>query len=274
MKHWGKTALACALLALAAPVRADMMIYPKFVAFDDSSRVQEITLINPNGEETIHYRIRLKYARQNPDGSYTDIEDPGFTTGKDLLRFSPRSAVLGPKKTQRIKLLKRLPENLPAGEYTAYIVFTKIPAQKPRTKPNESSSGVSLELIPIPSFAVPVIVSHGAVPAERSVVSYLGRGENFEQFPTARVALERAAPAKLPASQTLRGDVSVWQDGRMIGVIKGKYLLAGNQRVEASVPLEASLVRPGSPVTVLFTKASDNDTVDTQRVLARSESVL
>lgn len=275
MKKWGITALLCAMTA-AAPARADMMIYPKFIAFDDQTRVQEITLTNPNEEETIRYRIRLKYAKQNPDGSYTDVEKPAFTTGVDLLRFSPRAAVLGPKKTQRVKLLKRLPENLPPGEYTAYAVFTKIPAEKPLTKTTSAhGSGVRLELTAIPSFAIPVIISHGKQNTlQQSVIQYLGRADGFDKTPAARIAIERAAPAEMPASVTLRGDVSLWQNRKLIGVIKGKYLLAGNPRVEATVPLDADLMRPGEAVRVLFTVSTENDTIDTRRILAQCEAVL
>ena len=60
MKMLGITALAGALMLCAAQVWAAIMIYPKFVDFGQTARVQEMTLVNPSPEETVTYRVRFK----------------------------------------------------------------------------------------------------------------------------------------------------------------------------------------------------------------------
>lgn len=275
MQKIGGTALACALFMCAVQGWAAIMIYPKFVDFGQDARVQEMTLVNPSREDTVSYRVRFKYARQNRDGTYTDVENPGFTAAKDLIRFSPRSITLGPGKSQRIKLLKRIPAGTPPGEYTGYIVFTQIPDEKPLQKTAASvPAGVSIELRAIPSFSIPVVLTYGAVAPDAAEISVLGVQTVAPGQRGVRVRLARKGGVKPPVSRTLRGDVSVWADGRLAGIIKGKYLLAGNDWVDMVVPLEETAVRPGAPVDILFTETSEQDGADTARILARAEAEL
>lgn len=275
MKTLGVTALAGALMLCAAPMWAAIMIYPKFVDFGQTARVQEMTLVNPSPEETVTYRVRFKYARQNPDGTYTDVEQPGFTTAKDLVRFSPRSITLAPGKSQRVKLLRRIPADTPPGEYTGYIVFTQIPDEKPLQKASSSGApGVRIELTAIPSFSIPVILTHGETKPDAPELSFLGLHTPEPGKPQARVRLVRTGGADIPQSRTLRGDISVWADGRLAGVIKGKYLLAGNPYVDAAVPLDPAVAAPGTAVKILFTEPSEQDGADVSRVLARAEGKL
>lgn len=275
MKKQGITALVCVLLWCAAPVWAGMMIYPKFINFTDKDRVREMTLVNPSQEETVTYRVRFKYARQNPDGTYTDVEKPDFLTAKDLLRFSPRSVTLGPGKSQRVKILKRIPADTPAGEYTGYIVFTQIPDEKPLQKPSSApAGGVRLELTAVPSFSIPVVIVYGSPAPDTAKISFLDIRTTAPGKKEARVRLERNGSVSSPASRTVRGDVSVWSGGKMLGIIKGKYLLAGNQRVDAAVPLDESLFKPGDAAEVLFTEASEQDGADVARILARAPAQL
>lgn len=272
MKKLGIAALACILLGCAVQAGAAIMIYPKFVAFGPDSRVQEMTLVNPSPEETVTYRVRFKYARQNPDGTYTDAEQPGFLTAKDFIRFSPRSITLGPGKSQRVKLLKRIAADTPPGEYTGYIVFTQLPNEKPLQKaPASASAGVNIELTAIPSFSIPVILIHGDIVSDQAELSFLGVQTVAPGKRQARVRLARKGSADMPLSRTLRGDISVWSGGRLAGVIKGKYLLAGNKYVDVAVALDETVVKPGMRAEILFTEPTEQDGADISRVLARAE---
>lgn len=275
MKTLGVTALACALMLCAAPMWAAIMIYPKFVDFGQTARVQEMTLVNPSPEETVTYRVRFKYARQNPDGTYTDVEQPGFTTAKDLVRFSPRSITLAPGKSQRVKLLRRIPADTPPGEYTGYIVFTQIPDEKPLQKASSSAApGVRIELTAIPSFSIPVVLTQGTPAPDTAEISFLGIHSSSSGQKEARVRLTRKGSVKPPESRTIRGDIGVWVNGRLAGVLKGKYLLAGNPYVDAAVPLDPAVAAPGTAVKILFTEPSEQDGADVSRVLARAEGKL
>lgn len=250
-----------------------MMIYPKYVAFDDQTRVQQMLLMNPSEEETINYRIRLKYAVQNPDGTYTDVESPSPRSAVDLLRFSPRSVTLAPRQSQTIKLLKRLPENTAPGDYTAYIVFTKTLIEKPLTKTKEKAAqGVTIELTPIPSFSIPINVTVGNPPSDSAALEYLGRNPEFTQQPMAKVRLLR----KGGHNNTLRGDLSVWQNNKLLGRIKGKYLLAGTPFVDVQIPLSepGRPAQGGQPAEILFTPYVEGDSVDTSQTLASVKAVL
>lgn len=275
MKTLGGTALACTLVWCAAQSWAAIMIYPKFIDFGADTRVREMTLINPSQEETVTYRVRFKYARQNPDGTYTAVEQPDFLTAKELLRFSPRSVTLEAGKSQRVKILKRLPAGTPAGEYTGYIVFTQIPDAKPLQKPSASASqGVSIELTAIPSFSIPVVLTQGTPAPDTAEISFLGIHSSASGQKEVRVRLTRKGSVKPPESRTIRGDIGVWVNGRLAGVLKGKYLLAGNPYVDVSVPLNDTAFKTGGRVEILFTEPTEQDGADASRVLARAEGTL
>ena len=103
------------------------------------------------------------------------MEQPGFTTAKELVRFSPRSITLAPGKSQRVKLLRRVSADTPPGEYTGYIVFTQIPDEKPLQKASSSAApGMRIELTAIPSFSIPVILTHGETKPDVPELSFLG----------------------------------------------------------------------------------------------------
>lgn len=252
--------------------QAMMMIYPKYVSFDDNTRIAEMTLINPSDEETINYRIRLNYFEQNHDGSYQEVVQPSGLTGLDLLRHSPKSVTLAPKKNQTVKILKRLPDGTPDGEYTAYIVFTKVLAEKPLEKPKKTASdALEIQLIPIPSFAIPINIAVGARPLPAATLTYLGSSGPKKQ-PLIRIRLARADTSEPPQSSTIRGDLSVWQSGKMLGFMKGKYLLAGNDYVDVELPL--TNVKPGQKAEILFTRYNENDPILTDEVLGSVNTTL
>ncbi len=161
-----KSVVLFILLGLSISASAGIMIHPKFLFFDDKTKVEEIILINSDPVESANYRISLSYKKQNQDGSYTEIpveNDDSATMLKDsaipFLRYSPRAAFLSPQKSQIVRILKRLPEGIEPGDYIAYITFTEVLMEKPLTKETEKNS-FSVKITPIPSFSIPIVVRY------------------------------------------------------------------------------------------------------------------
>lgn len=276
-----KKFLVCALLILCFKsfAYALIMIHPKYVEFDDSIKLQQMILINPNEEETVNYRISLKYLKQNNDGSYTPVPVPEGITGIDLLRYSPRAVTLSPKKSQTIKLLKRLPESLPNGEYYAYITFTKVVNEKPLVKPQKSKEkGFKVELTAIPSISIPVIIRKGNNLFQKAEISKVTKDKNYEKQPMLIVRIARLNPpsgsGEVPAS--IRGDLSVWLGSKMIGLLKYKYVLVNNNYVDVAVDLSKNgdWLTPnsiaGKKLKVYFTGSVEEDGVDLNDILAET----
>ena len=277
-----------ALCSLAASATAGIMIYPKYVFFDDKTKSAEVTLINSDKLESANYRISITYQRQNPDGSYTQIgqEELPADNAAQVLRYSPRSVLLKPSQSQTIRILKRIPAKAQPGEYVGYITFTEVLLEKAVTKEDLKPGAMSVRVTPIPSFSIPVMVRYKV--KENAPVTVTTDVLVSDDGVTAlRVVLHRQEQ-KIPTS--VRGDISIWDGSEMIGYVRGRYVLPGTQSLETRVPLrikngqttkegkkedkyltEAEL--KGKTLTVLYTESDENE-VQKDKVFAQTTVTL
>ena len=271
-----KITLCFGSLLLFLTANAGIMIHPKYVLLNDKTKTAEIMLANSSETDSANYRVSVSYKKQNSDGSYTDFEpeDPlPPQSAVHLLRFSPRSVLLAPGQSQMVRILRRFPEDLAAGEYTAYITFTEVVLEKPRTKENLADGTFTVKLTPIPSFSIPVIVRHNVKEISSATLSVTGIEEREGKL-FMRVVLQRQ-PSDIPTS--IRGDISIWLDGKQVGLLRGKYLLLGNDSVDSLIPLHtqdktylSKKELKGKTLDVLFTKQSE-DKVDKKNVICQTQ---
>ena len=262
------------LVGLSISASAGIMIYPKFVFFDDKTKVAEVSLINSDAVKSSNYRISISYKKQNPDGSYTEIPSvEGQAEPTDsavpFLRYSPRAAFLSPQKGQVVRILKRLPEGLEPGDYIAYITFTEVAMEKPLTK-QEKKNTFSVTLTPIPAFSIPVIVRHqNKITPKVSLEIFKPEQTSSQPYISFRISKEAGQRA-------VRGDISVWMKDEMIGLIRGKYLLPATAYLDMNIPLKSENKAltwddlKGKKIKVLFTEPSENK-INKKKVLAKQE---
>ena len=263
------------LAGLSISASAGIMIHPKFVFFDDKTKVAEVSLINSDSVESSNYRISVSYKKQNPDGSYTEIpsvegqEEPA-DSAVPLLRYSPRSVLLSPSQGQTVRILKRLPPSIEPGDYIAYITFTEVLMEKPLTK-QEKKNTFSVTLTPIPAFSIPVVVRHQNK-ANPKVSLQIFKPEQKDSKPYISFRISKEAGKK----DFVRGDISIWMKDEMIGLIRGKYLLPATDYVDMSIPLNSESKAltwdnlKGKKIKVLFTEPSE-DKINKKNVLAKQE---
>lgn len=253
-------------------LHAGIMIYPKYLLFKERVKSAEIILINPSKTDPSTYRVSITYKQQNHDGSYTEItsdKQPQFSA-VPFLRFSPRSVELEPKKSQTIRVLKRLPEGLPNGDYVAYITFTEVIKESPRTKQVSNDSQIlSIEVTPIPSFSIPIIIRHG---------SNAGTSAHIEVLPNYNLDKDKL-PIRITrqpqeSKYSVRGDISIWLNDEIIGMLKGKYVLPSLDYVDALVPLFSD-GKPfplsdlkNKPLKILFTIPKE-DGIDKTNIISQ-----
>ena len=263
------------LAGLSISASAGIMIHPKFVFFDDKTKVAEVSLINPDSVESSNYRISVSYKKQNPDGSYTEIpsvegqEEPA-DSAVPLLRYSPRSVLLAPQKGQVVRILKRLPPSIEPGDYVAYITFTEVLMEKPLTK-QEKKNTFSVTLTAIPAFSIPVVVRHqNKANPKVSLENFKQETKDSKPYLSFRISKEAGK------KDFVRGDISIWMKDEMIGLIRGKYLLPSTDYVDMSVPLNSENKAltwdnlKGKKIKVLFTEPSE-DKINKKNVLAKQE---
>ena len=280
-----KLVVGCVLLSMALSASAGIMIYPKALFFDDKTKSAEVSLINSSGLDSANYRVTVSYKKQNPDGSFTEIaeEEVPADSATKLLRYSPRSVMLKPSQSQTVRVLKRLPGNLEPGEYVAYITFSEVRLEKAVTKEDLKPGAFSVKITPIPAFSIPVFVRYKI--KEGAPVTLTTNGvEEKDGYVFLRVVLNREPQEKRTSA---RGDITIWDGNRMVGLVRGRYMLPGTDSLETSIPLRlvnASVKEDGvredkyltmeevkgKTLTVLFTEANDY-VVQKDKVFAKTE---
>jgi len=165
-------ALAAAVIGLPSPARADLLLVPQRIVFEEQDRAATLTLVN-SGDATETYRISWKQLHQLPNGQYSEIQTPGPGEhfADDMIRYSPRQITLEPGEQQTVRLMLRKPDNLPAGEYRSHLAFTAEPRQipAPTAKGGGEVKNVGVQLAFVYGVSIPVIVRQGQLSASATL---------------------------------------------------------------------------------------------------------
>ena len=116
------------IFAHAVPARADLMITPTRVLFQDRDRFKEVTLVN-NGEKPQVYEISWVFFQMQEEGTpYKSVASSvtDFDLSKYMV-FTPRRITLAPGASQKIRLALRRPEKVPEGDFRAHLKFAVVP---------------------------------------------------------------------------------------------------------------------------------------------------
>lgn len=145
----------------------DLIVTPTRVIFEGRDRSQTINLVN-RGNKTATYRIHFTEMAMDNFGDMTEIETPalGQHFASNMVRYSPRQAIIEPGGSQTIRLMIRKPTELPAGEYRSHLLMYAVPDASESNTTLESIAGlkpkeVGIKLNTIFRVAIPVIVREG-----------------------------------------------------------------------------------------------------------------
>lgn len=189
----------------AAPVFAELMLYPTRIVIEGNQRTAQVQLIN-NSTESKTYRIALVNQRMSETGSFSDVTEPlpGEYFADEMVRFSPRQVTLAPGAGQTVRIMVRKPANLAPGEYRSHLLFSQQPdavggnnieTQQDRKK------GIGVMITALIGASIPVIVRHGKLDAEVTL-SHLDL-QSPEQAPFLALWMERSG------NRSVYGDLAV-----------------------------------------------------------------
>lgn len=255
----------CAIMLLAglgsiakqsAFAAGDLLVAPTRVVFEGRTRSANVMLIN-KGTTTATYRISVVNRRMRDDGSFEKAESAqaGERFVGKLIRYAPRRVVLAPNAPQTIRILVRKPRNLAEGEYRSHLMFRAVPdmskARSVERGPNET--GLSITLVPIFGVTIPVIIRHGKLKSEVSIIGAELKEAKGSSSPKLNIRLGRSGDS------SVHGDLEVDLKGasgatRTIGIVRGISVYTPNRTRIVKVPIKASdvaIVR-GAMVTVRF----------------------
>jgi hypothetical protein len=187
------TKLAILFLLITLPTilaaQGNLLVTPRRVVFDGSSRVVDVNLAN-TGADTARYSISFIQYRMNQDGSFQEITepDPGQYFADRYLRFFPRSVTLAPNEAQVIKIQVANTSRLEPGEYRSHAYFRALPNVVALGEENQQTdtTQLSIQLTPIFGISIPVIVrvgtSNTTVAIEKAELKVDQDGNRFISF--------------------------------------------------------------------------------------------
>ncbi len=229
-----------------AQAQGNLLVTPRRVVFDGSSRVMELNLAN-TGRDTARYNISFIQYRMTEEGAFEEITepDPGQFFADNHLRFFPRSVTLAPNEAQTVRMQVVGRERLDPGEYRSHVYFRAVPNQVAlgEEDPNRDTTSVSVRLIPIFGITIPVIIRVGE-PTTEVYISDLVLDKPEEGSPQLQMTFNRSG------NMSVYGDLNVTHvsaEGTetIVGVVNGIAVYTPNAlrrfRLELNPPEGVSL---------------------------------
>lgn len=144
--------------------QGDLLITPRRVVFDGSTRSIDLNLAN-TGDDSATYAISLVQIRMTEEGQFETITepDPGQRFADRFIRYFPRSVSLAPGESQVIKVQVTRRSELEEGEYRSHFYFRAVPDTKPLGEEDavRVSDEISVQLVPVFGITIPVIIRMG-----------------------------------------------------------------------------------------------------------------
>lgn len=219
--------LICFLFSsLSVLAQGDLMIYPKRIVFDNTTKSQELSLSN-NGKDTARYVLSVMQIRMAENGSFAVITSPDSTQrfADQNFRIFPRSVVLAPKEAQTIKIQLVRTNELKPGEYRSHIYFRSETRSKPLGEQGDKKekSAISISIVPVFGISVPVIIKVGASTTKVTITEKkikVIKDANNQDKPTLELRISRAG------NMSVYGDILIEHispSGKKItvGLLKG-----------------------------------------------------
>lgn len=161
------TTLVMAMLILAMPARAEVLVSPLRVYLDDDKRSATVILRNPSqGPRT--YRLEWLEQSMSEDGVYSEYKEGEtlkHSPASPYLRLSPRQITVQPNSNQSVRVEYRPGKDMAAGEYRSHLIFRVVeelsePYSTQKIAGGEDDKGMTLMVSMQLSVAIPVVVRH------------------------------------------------------------------------------------------------------------------
>jgi hypothetical protein len=161
-----------ALPAGAVGGMGDINLFPKRVVIDDRTRIANVGLYN-RAAAAGEYEITVSDMAMQRDGRLVDlatVQDPAahdaVRTASGFLRWSPRHVALPASEAQMVRIMARVPPELPPGEYRSHFTVVSVPPETGGTSIDEAAGsqaggGIGVRIVPRFGISIPVIVRVG-----------------------------------------------------------------------------------------------------------------
>ncbi|HMF69891.1 MAG TPA: hypothetical protein VK616_00375 [Flavitalea sp.] len=223
---------------LTLTAQGNLLLTPKRIVFEGTKRSEELNLVN-TGKDTARYVISFVQIRMKQDGSFETILQPDSAQlfADKNLRYFPRSVTLAPNEAQTVKVQFSKKNELEPGEYRSHLYFRSVPNQPPLgdSEIPKDTTAISIKIIPIFGFSIPVIIRVGENTAAVSL-SHISVQIKNDTAATAALLINRSG------NMSVYGDVSIDHtspEGKVtrVGTIKGLAVYTPNSNRYVKVAL-------------------------------------
>ncbi len=161
-----------ALPAGAVGGMGDINLFPKRVVIDERTRIASVGLYN-RAAAAGEYEITVSDMAMQRDGRLVDlatVQDAAahdtVHTASGFLRWSPRHVALPASEAQMVRIMARVPPDLPPGEYRSHFTVVSVPPETGGTSIDEAAGaqtggGIGVRIVPRFGISIPVIVRVG-----------------------------------------------------------------------------------------------------------------
>jgi hypothetical protein len=259
----------------------DINIFPKRIVLQGRDRIASVGLFNRAAAQG-NYEIVLSDMMMTTAGNIVhldSVEDEAarsrVKTASAMLRWSPRKITLLSNEAQTIRVMVRVPPDLPPGEYRTHFSAVQVPAAAMGGYSIEDAAGqgrkdgIGVRIVPRFGVTIPVIVRVGETAVQVGLrdlaVKTLDKGRKAVALTITRSGTRSAF-----------GDITVTAPGssKPIALIKGIGVYPEIDARPVNVPIDpeapASAYAPGTKLTVTYT----DDDFRPGEVLARQDFVV
>lgn len=258
----------------------DINLFPKRVVIDDRTRIASVGLYN-RAAAPGEYEITVNDMAMQRDGRLVELASLQDAAARDavhaasgFLRWSPRHVTLPASEAQMVRIMARVPPDLPPGEYRSHFTVVSVPPETGGTSIDEAagaekSDGIGVRIVPRFGISIPVIVRVGE--------TTLSAG-----FKDIRLSNPPGGPAALALTITREGtrsafgDITITAPGakKPIAEIKGigVYTEIAERAVQILIDpaTEPRFMAKGTRWTVSYV----DDDMSPGKVLARQEFIV
>ncbi|MCY1669498.1 hypothetical protein OVA07_00525 [Novosphingobium sp. SL115] len=255
----------------------DVNLYPRRVVMSGRDRSATVGLYN-RATASGDYDITIGDMMMQPDGRLVDlasVKDPVLAakvqSASALLRWSPRKLTLPASEAQLVRIMLRVPQGLPDGEYRAHFSAVSIPPVSEGLTIEQAAGGegdgVGVQIVPRFGISIPVIVRVGETSATAGL-----KDMRIEQGPRPLLALTITREG----TRSVFGDIVVSAPGarKPLAEIKGigVYTELAERMIQIPIDpaLDAAFYAPGVKLTVTYL---DDDFAPGQ-VLAKADFIV
>jgi hypothetical protein len=242
----------------------DINLYPKRVVIDEHNRVASVGIYNKVAQ-TGDYDITIADMMMTTDGRLIELaaakaDDPTRARVKaaaDMVRWSPHHFTLPGNESQMVRLMARVPPDLPPGEYRTHFSVIAVPPGDDGLTIDEAAKGqapadsIGVKITPRFGISIPVIIRVGETTLTSGLkdlaVTTAPGGQKL-----LRLTITRSG------TRSSFGDITVTAPGapKPVAMIRGVGVYPEVDERTVTVPVEAGIearfIASGAKLTVSY----------------------